>query len=120
MPSGAHILLFSTSLTGFSQITPNYLLYVTTKGAVEQMTRVLAKDLGRKGIMVNAIAPGPTATALFLNGKSEELIKTMEGWNPFNRLGTPEDIARTVGWLVGSENTWVHGQVIRANGGMQL
>jgi 3-oxoacyl-[acyl-carrier protein] reductase len=120
MPSGAHILLVSTSLTGLSQIMPNYLLYVTTKGAVEQMTRVLAKDLGRKGIVVNAIAPGPTATALFLNGKSEELIKTMAGWNPFNRLGTPEDIARTVGWLVSPDNTWVQGQIIKANGGMQL
>ncbi|KAK7186623.1 hypothetical protein DPSP01_000978 [Paraphaeosphaeria sporulosa] len=120
MPSGAHILLVSTSLTGLSQIMPNYLLYVTTKGAIEQMTRVLAKDLGRKGIVVNAIAPGPTATALFLDGKSEELIKTMAAWNPFNRLGTPEDIARTVGWLVGPDNTWVQGQVIKANGGMQL
>lgn len=99
---------------------PNYLLYVTTKGAIEQMTRVLAKDLGRKGIVVNAIAPGPTATALFLKGKSEELVQTMAGWNPFNRLGTPEDIARAAGWLVGSGNTWVQGQVIKANGGMQL
>lgn len=117
MPSGAHILLVSTSLTGLSNITPNYLLYVTTKGAIEQMTRVLAKDLGRKGIMVNAIAPGPTATALFLKGKSEELVRTIAGWNPFNRLGTPEDIAKAVGWLVGG-NTWVHGQIIKCNGGM--
>ncbi|KAF2439943.1 NAD(P)-binding protein [Karstenula rhodostoma CBS 690.94] len=120
MAPGSHILLFSTSLTGLSQILPNYLLYVTTKGAVEQMTRVLAKDLGRKGIVVNAIAPGPTSTALFLDGKSEELIKTMASWNPFNRLGTPEDIARTAGWLVGPDNTWVQGQIIKTNGGMQL
>ncbi|KAJ4352127.1 uncharacterized protein N0V89_007474 [Didymosphaeria variabile] len=117
MPSGAHILLVSTSLTGLSNITPNYLLYVTTKGAIEQMTRVLAKDLGRKGILVNAIAPGPTATALFLKGKSEDLVKTIAGWTPFNRLGTPEDVARAVGWLVGG-NTWVHGQTIKCNGGL--
>ncbi|KAJ4300013.1 hypothetical protein N0V90_005262 [Kalmusia sp. IMI 367209] len=120
MPPTSHILLVSTSLTNVSQITPNYLLYVTTKGAIEQMTRVLAKDLGRKGILVNAIAPGPTGTALFLKGKSDELVNTIASWNPFGRLGTPEDIARAVGWLVGSGNTWVNGQVVRANGGMSL
>ncbi|KAF1978933.1 NAD(P)-binding protein [Bimuria novae-zelandiae CBS 107.79] len=84
------------------------------------MTRVLAKDLGRKGILVNAIAPGPTATALFKKGKSEELIKTISSWNPFNRLGEPEEIAQAVGWLVGSGNTWVTGQTVRANGGMAV
>lgn len=120
MQAGSHILLFSTSLTAHSQITPNYLLYVATKGAIEQMTRVLAKDLGRKGILVNAIAPGPTGTALFKKGKSEELISTIAGWNPFNRLGEPEDIARTVAFLVGGENTWVSGQVVMCNGGMAV
>ena len=120
MPPGAHILLVSSSLTSTSQILPHYLLYAATKGAVEQMTRVLAKDLGRKGVLVNAIAPGPTATAMFMEGKSEEMVGMIKGWNPFNRLGEVEDVARTVGFLVGRENTWVSGEVVRCNGGMAV
>lgn len=120
MPPTSHILLVSSSLTTTSQILPNYLLYVATKGAVEQMTRVLAKDLGRRGILVNAIAPGPTATALFMEGKSEQLVETIRGWNPFHRLGEVEDVARTVGWLVGGGNTWVSGEVVRCNGAMAV
>jgi len=84
------------------------------------MTRVLAKDLGRKNVLVNCIAPGPTATELFLEGKSEQLIKAIASSNPFGRLGEVDEIARTVGWLVGSGNTWVNGQVVKANGGMAL
>lgn len=99
-------------------MTPNYLLYIATKGAIEQMTRVLAKDLGRRGITVNCISPGPTGTELFLNGKSEALIKTMASWNPMNRIGTPEDIAKVVGFLAGPDSNWVNGQNLRANGGM--
>ncbi|CAI6334684.1 unnamed protein product [Periconia digitata] len=118
MPAGSSIILVSTSLTGSTQVTPNYLLYLTTKGAVEQMTRVLAKDLGRKGITVNAIGPGPTATDMFFEGKSEELVKTIASWNPFGRLGTPEEIARAMAWLAGPESTWVNGQIIKVNGGM--
>lgn len=117
MPPGSHIVLLSTSLCNLSSITPNYLLYVTSKGAVEQMTRVLAKDLGRKGVCVNAIAPGPTATEMFMQGKSEELVKTIAGWNPFNRLGMPEDIAKAMAWMVSGGSAWVNGQVLRVNGG---
>lgn len=99
-------------------MTPNYLLYVATKGAIEQMTRVLAKDLGRREITVNCISPGPTGTELFFNGKSEALIKAIASWNPMNRIGSPEDIAKVVGFLAGPDSNWVNGQNLRANGGM--
>lgn len=119
MPPGSHILLFSSSLTRFSLVSPNYLLYIATKGAIEQMTRVLARDLGRKGVLVNAVGPGPTGTELFRKGKSEELIGAIEGWSPMGRLGGVEDVVRTVEALVGG-NTWVTGQVVFCNGGMAV
>src|SRR6187402_1340704 len=88
MTSGGRIILFSTTLGAASTVTPNYLAYVSSKGAIEQMTRVLSKDLSRKGIMVNAIAPGPTATDLFIKGKPESLLKMIAGFNPQGRIGT--------------------------------
>ncbi|KAF2707996.1 NAD(P)-binding protein [Pleomassaria siparia CBS 279.74] len=114
------VILFSSSLANLSAITPNYLLYVHSKGAIEQMTRVLAKDLGRKGISVNCVAPGPTGTELFFKGKSDELVKTIASWNPHGRLGMPEDIAKTVGFLAGDKAGWVNGQILRVNGGMTV
>lgn len=95
---------------------PGYLLYNSTKGAIEQMTRVISKDLGRKGILVNAIAPGPTGTELFFRGKSEEMLKTVANFNPQGRIGAPEEIAEAVVFL--AQSSWVSGQVLRANGGM--
>jgi 3-oxoacyl-[acyl-carrier protein] reductase len=118
MSPSSRIILLSSSLTSLSGITPNYLLYVATKGAIEQMTRVLAKDLGRKGITVNAVAPGPTATDMFMAGKPEQLIKTLASFNPFNRLGDPEDIAGVMGFLASEQSSWVSGQVVKANGAM--
>lgn len=120
LSKGSHIILLSTSLNALSAVAPNYLLYCTSKGAVEQMTRVMAKDLGRKGILVNAIAPGPTGTELFLKGKSDELIKTIASWNPFGRLGMPEDIAKATAFLASDGSGWVNGQVLRVNGGMTV
>jgi 3-oxoacyl-[acyl-carrier protein] reductase len=90
---------------------------VATKAAVEAMTPVLAKELRGRSITVNAVAPGPTATDLFLNGKSPELIDRMSKMNPLERLGTPEDIAAAVAFLVGPDGSWINGQVLRANGG---
>ncbi|KAI1080450.1 hypothetical protein F5B20DRAFT_580116 [Whalleya microplaca] len=116
MSRGSHIIFLSTTLTTASTVMPGYLLYNSTKGAIEQMTRVINKDLGRKGIFVNAVAPGPTGTELFFRGKSEELLKTIANFNPQGRIGTPEEIAETVVFL--AQSTWVSGQVIRANGGM--
>ncbi|KAF2186428.1 NAD(P)-binding protein [Zopfia rhizophila CBS 207.26] len=120
MSAGSHIILVSSSVTAISSVMPTYLLYCASKGAIEQMTRVLAKDLGRKGIIVNAIAPGPTGTELFYRGKSEELLKTIATWNPFGRIGMPEDIAKAVGFLAGEGSGWVNGQILRANGGMTV
>ncbi|KAK9483845.1 hypothetical protein V1527DRAFT_244320 [Lipomyces starkeyi] len=118
MAPGSHIIFFSTTLCAASTVTPNYLLYVTTKGAVEQMTRVMSKDLARKGISVNAVAPGPTGTDLFLRGKSEQVLKMIAGFNPQNRIGTPEEIADVVAFLSGDGSKWITGQTVRVNGGM--
>ncbi|KAK9485801.1 hypothetical protein V1527DRAFT_407867 [Lipomyces starkeyi] len=118
MAPGSHIIFFSTTLCAASTVTPNYLLYVTTKGAVEQMTRVMSKDLARKGISVNAVAPGPTGTDLFFRGKSEQVLKMIAGFNPQNRIGTPGEIADVVAFLGGDGSKWITGQTVRVNGGM--
>lgn len=89
-----------------------------SKGAIEQMTRGLSKDLARKGIMVNTVAPGPTSTDLFLKGKSEELLKTIAGFNPQGRIGQPEEVAEVVAFLSSSASSWVTGQTLMVNGGM--
>ena len=114
--NGGRIVNFSTSVVGLRLET--YGVYVATKAAVEAMTPVLAKELRGRSITVNAIAPGPAATGLFLNGKSPELIDRMSKMNPLERLGTPEDIAAAVAFLVGPDGSWINGQVLRANGGM--
>jgi 3-oxoacyl-[acyl-carrier protein] reductase len=113
---GGRIVNLSTSVLGLH--LENYGLYVATKAAVEAMTPVLAKELRGRGITVNAVAPGPTATELFLDGKSPELVERMAKMNPLERLGTPEDIAAVVAFLAGPDGAWVNGQVLRANGGM--
>ena len=117
MPESSHIILISTSLCTASVVSPTYLLYNTTKGAIEQMTRVMSKDLARKGISVNAVAPGPTGTELFLRGKSEQVLKTIAGFSPHNRIGVPEEIADGIAFLSGEGSRWVSGQVLRVNGG---
>lgn len=116
MASGSHIVTLSSSLCHNSGTAPGYLLYNSTKGAVEQFTKVLSKDLGRRGILVNAVAPGPTATELFLRGKSDELVKAIGSSSPWQRIGKPEDIADAVAFLSSEENKWVSGQVIMVNG----
>ncbi len=82
------------------------------------MTAILSKEMRGRNITVNALAPGPTSTDLFLEGKSPELVERMAKMNPLERLGTPEDIAAVVAFLVGPDGAWVNGQVLRANGGM--
>ncbi|THZ86190.1 NAD(P)-binding protein, partial [Aureobasidium pullulans] len=116
MPPGSHIVFLSTTQCHASTVTSNYLLYTMTKGAIEQMARVLAKGLGPKGIFVNAVAPGPTSTELFLNGKSKQLLDTLAGLSPHNRFGQPKDVAEAIGFL--TQNQWVSGQVVKVNGGM--
>ncbi len=113
---GGRIVNLSTSLVGTKLET--YGVYAATKAAVETMTAIVSKELRGRSITVNAVAPGPTATELFLEGKSPELIDRMARMNPLERLGTPEDIAAVVAFLASPQGGWVNGQVIRANGGM--
>jgi len=110
------IINFSSSVVGLYQ--PGYGVYAATKAAVEAMTHILAKELGSRGISVNAVAPGPVATELFLGDKSDEQVAAIAKMNPFGRIGAPEDIARVVAFLAGPDGGWVNGQVIRANGGV--
>ncbi|SFJ41198.1 3-oxoacyl-[acyl-carrier protein] reductase [Amycolatopsis sacchari] len=112
--AGGAIVNFSSSITRF--LRPGYAAYGASKGAVEAATVILARELRGRDITVNAVAPGPTATALFLDGKSEELISTLAKEPPLERLGQPEDIAEVVAFLAGPAR-WVNGQVLYANGG---
>lgn len=113
---GGRIVNFSTSVVGLA--LPGYAIYAGTKAAVETITQILAKELRGKEITVNAIAPGPTATDLFLNGKSPEVIDRYAKAPPLERLGRPEDIANAVAFLVGPDGAWINGQTLRANGGI--
>lgn len=112
---GGRVVNFSSSIVGF--YPPTYGVYAATKGGVEALTHIFAKELKGRDITVNAVAPGPTATRLFLDGKDQKAIDAMAGLNPFGRLGDPEDIARVVAFLAGPDGGWVNGQVLRANGG---
>ncbi|MDO5618812.1 SDR family oxidoreductase [Kocuria sp.] len=113
-PGGA-IINMSTTVTRTS--FPTYGAYVASKAAVEGMTLILARELRGNDITVNAVAPGPTATPLFLKGKDEATIENLSKAAPLERLGQPEDIAETVAFLAGPAR-WINGQVIFANGGL--
>jgi len=113
---GGRIVNFSTSVVATKLET--YGVYAATKAAIEKMTAILSKELRGRSITVNAVAPGPTATDLFLIGKSPELIERFAKMNPLERLGTPTDIASVVAFLVDPDGSWINGQVLRANGGM--
>lgn len=113
---GGRIVNLSSSVVGLLQ--PTYGVYAGTKAAVEAMTTVMARELRGRNITVNAVAPGPTATGLFLDGKSPELIDRLAKLAPLERLGTPDDIAAAVAFLVGPDGGWINGQVLRANGGI--
>jgi 3-oxoacyl-[acyl-carrier protein] reductase len=96
---------------------PTYGTYSATKSAVEQLTRVFAKEIGSRGITVNSVSPGPTNTQLFTEGKSEETIKRLASMAALERIGEPEDIARVVLFLASDDSAWITGQNIGANGG---
>jgi len=116
MRSGGRIISFSSSVVGLYQ--PTYGVYAATKAGVEAMTHVLSRELRGRNITVNAIAPGPTATELFLKGKSREAVDHLAKLAPLERLGQPQDIAGTVAFLAGPDGAWINGQVLRANGGI--
>ncbi|UPK42204.1 SDR family oxidoreductase [Paenibacillus pabuli] len=115
MQDQGRIVNFSTSVTG--QMFPGYSVYAGTKGAVEQITRQLAKEFGSRQITINAVAPGPVNTELFSVGKTEQQLEGLRKMNAFGRLGEPEDIADVISFLVSAESQWVTGQTLRANGG---
>ncbi|CAM5675910.1 SDR family oxidoreductase OS=Streptomyces tendae OX=1932 GN=GUR47_17270 PE=3 SV=1 [Streptomyces tendae] len=114
--AGGAFIGFSTSVVGTQ--FPTYGGYAASKGAVEAMTMILARELRGRDITVNTVAPGPTATDLFLDGKTPEQIDRLAKTPPLERLGTPEDIAAVVAFLGSPAGHWVNGQILRANGGM--
>lgn len=113
---GGRIVSFSSSVVGLYQ--PTYAAYAATKAGIEAMSHILSKELGPKRITVNVIAPGPVATKLFLDGKTDDEIKPIVGRTPLGRLGEPDDIARAISFLVSEDGGWINGQVLRANGGI--
>lgn len=110
------VINFSTSVNRI--MLPTYGSYVATKAAVEQLTRVFAKEIGHRGINVNSVSPGPTNTELFMNGKSNEVVGRLAGLSAFNRIGEPDDIARVVAFLASDDAKWISAQNIGINGGM--
>ena len=110
------IINFSTSVNRI--MLPGYGTYVATKAAVEQLTRIMSKEVGTRGINVNSVSPGPTNTALFTNGKSQEVIDRLASLSAFNRIGEPDDIAKIVVFLASDDAKWITAQNIGVNGGM--
>jgi len=110
-------IIINVSSTATRTMLPGYAIYSSTKSAIDQMTRVFSKEIGR-GISVNAIAPGPTRTELFLNGKSAELLTSIAASNAFNRIAEPADITKVVLFLASDDSKWISGQIIAANGAM--
>ncbi len=116
MNDGGRIVNFSSTTLALN--LPGYAIYNATKASVEAFTHVFAKELRGRNITVNAVAPGPVATSLFFDGKTEAQIQHFAKMPPLERLGQPEDIASVVAFVVSSEAGWVNGQVLRANGGL--
>jgi len=114
--NGGRIINLSSSVVGLLQ--PTYGVYAATKAAVEAMTSVLTKELRGRDITINAVAPGPTATDLFLAGKPQGLVDRLAKLAPLERLGQPADIAAAVAFLAGADGAWVNGQTLRVNGGI--
>ena len=114
---GSSVVLISTTQCTASTVSAPYTLYNATKGAVEQMTRAISKDLSPKDINVNCVSPGPTGTELFLQGKDEKVLNMIASLNPHNRIGKPEEVADAIAMLCTPAARWVTGQNLRVNGG---
>jgi 3-oxoacyl-[acyl-carrier protein] reductase len=114
--SGGRIVNLSSSVVGL--YFPGYAVYAATKAGIEAMSHVMVKELRGRNVTVNVIAPGPTGTALFLDGKPQSVIDELTKLAPLERLGRPEDIANAISFLVGPDGAWVNGQVLRVNGGI--
>jgi 3-oxoacyl-[acyl-carrier protein] reductase len=114
--AGGRIINLSSSVVGIR--APTYGVYAATKAGVEAMTHILSKEMRGRNITVNAVAPGPTATELFLEDKPQNVIDDYIKLSPLERLGRPEDAAGAVAFLAGSDGAWINGQVLRANGGV--
>jgi 3-oxoacyl-[acyl-carrier protein] reductase len=115
LPEDGRIVSTGTTMTLTGR--PGFGAYTASKAALEGLTRVLARELAPKRINVNAVAPGPTDTALFRRGKTEAQLAASAAFSPMNRVGTPEEVANVVAFLASAESSWVTGQVVRANGG---
>jgi len=114
--NGGRVVNLSSSVVGLN--LENYGVYAASKAAIESLSRIMAKEMRGRDISVNAVAPGPTATELFLKDKPEQLIERLANMNPLQRLASAEDIAAVVNFLVSPDGAWVNGQALRANGGM--
>jgi 3-oxoacyl-[acyl-carrier protein] reductase len=113
---GGALINLSSSVVGLA--IPTYSVYAASKGGVEAMTLILARELRGRDVTVNTVAPGPTATDLYLDGKDQETIDRAAQAPPLQRLGTPEDVANVVAFLAGADGHWINGQVLRSNGGV--
>lgn len=116
LKEGGRIIAFSSSVLGKS--FPGYGAYIASKAGVEGLVKVLANELRGRDIAVNAVAPGPVATELFFEGKSDEQVQNIAKLAPFERLGQPEEIAGVVSFLASPQGSWINGQILRVNGGM--
>jgi 3-oxoacyl-[acyl-carrier protein] reductase len=115
LSDGGRIVNLSSSVTRL--LFPGYGAYAATKAAVDQFTRIFAREVGPRNITVNAVAPGPTRTELFTLGKTEETIGQLASMSAMGRIGEPEDVARVVAFLCSDEAAWITGQIIGVNGG---
>ena len=116
LSDGGRVVTLSSTTTRL--MMPTYGPYVASKGAVEQLTRVFAREVGGRGITANIVSPGPVNTELFLTGKTEADVQRMANMTAFGRIGEPEDIARAVLMLVGPDSAWITGQNVGVNGGL--